>query len=202
MNYRCVLSWLLLVLPGLAPLARADDPVRVAVCNVGKVFEQLDERKAQSERFQAERDGFRVQLQRRQAEIKDIQEQLNNLKPDSPAYNEKTQLLMQKVVDMEVWARLQEAEQARKEKEAIKRIYDKIAAACQVVAEQKKLDLVLAEHKPEIPNPSDPKISPDQVRLALSQTNVLYKNDKADVTQAVILQLNQDYLKGPTGSGK
>ena len=40
------------------------------------------------------------------------------------------------------------------------------------------------------------QLTPDQLRALLAQTDVLYKNEKADVTQAVIGQLNADYAKG------
>jgi Skp family chaperone for outer membrane proteins len=191
-----LLAPLALALLALAPMAKGQEAVRAAVCNPAKVFEQLDERKAASDRMQADREKLKAEAARRQAEIKDLEQQRNDLKPGTPQHNEKTQLLMARVIEFEVWARIQDAELARREKEMVKQLFDKIITACKVVAEQKKLDLILAERKPEIPDLADPKLTADQVRMLLNQNDVLYKNDKADVTQAVILQLNQDYARG------
>jgi Skp family chaperone for outer membrane proteins len=184
-----------IALLALAPLAKAQEAIKVAVCNPGKVFESLDERKAIQDKMKGERDRVQSEAKRRDEEVKQLKLEREALKPESPQYAEKTQLLMQKAVEFEVWARIQEQEMAKREKDQVKALYDKIAAACKVVAEQKKLDLILSERKPEIP-PDMSQLTPDQLRALLAQTDVLYKNEKADVTQAVIGQLNADYAKG------
>lgn len=193
--FKRVIQFAAIALLALAPLAKAQDAIRIAVCNPGKVFESLDERKAIQDKMKGERDRIQNEAKRRDEEVKQMKLEREQLKPESAPYAEKTQLMMQKAVEFEVWARIMEQEMAKREKDQVKALYDKIAAACKVVAEQKKLDLVLSERAPQIP-PDMTQLTPDQLRALLAQTDVLYKNEKADVTQAVIAQLNADYAKG------
>ena len=193
--FRRVIQIVAVALFALAPIAKAQDAIKVAVCNPGKVFESLDERKVIQEKMAGDRSRIQNEAKRRDDEVKQMKVERDALKPESAPYAEKTQLMMQKAVEFEVWARIQEQEMAKREKDQVKALYDKIAAACKVVAETKKLDLVLSERAPQIP-PDMSQLTPDQLRALLAQTDVLYKNEKADVTQAVIGQLNADYAKG------
>jgi Skp family chaperone for outer membrane proteins len=88
----------------------------------------------------------------------------------------------------------------RQEKDNIISIYDKIRDACKEVAVAKKIDLVLAEHKPEIPAKRD-QLTGDQVRQIINQQDVLYSNEKVDITQEVILVLNKKYGGGAAPKG-
>ena len=99
---------------------------------------------------------------------------------------------MEKAVQFEVWARMKEAEMGRIEKEQIKALYEKIRDTCKEVAVEKKLDLILAERKPELPANME-KLTADQVRQIISANDVLYANEKADITQEVILRINKKY---------
>src|SRR6266566_5414989 len=113
--------------------------------------------------------------------------------------------MMEKAVQFEVWARVKEAEMLRTEKEQIKALYEKIRDACKEYATEKKLDLILAERKPELQNQNMEKMTADQLRGIISQNDVLYANEKADVTQEIILRVNKKYAAGggvaPTGTG-
>jgi len=101
---------------------------------------------------------------------------------------------MEKAVQFEVWARMKEAEMLRSEKEQIKALYEKIRDACKEYATEKKLDLILAERKPELQNME--KLTADQVRQVISANDVLYANEKADITQEIILRVNKKYAAG------
>src|SRR4029434_353726 len=93
------------------------------------------------------------------------------------------------------WARVKEAEMSRSEKEQIRGLYDKIRDACREIAAEQKLDLVLAERKPEIPANME-QLNPKQLGDLLMANDVLYMNENADVTQEVILRLNKKYSTG------
>jgi Skp family chaperone for outer membrane proteins len=77
-------------------------------------------------------------------------------------------------------------------------LYDKIADACKEIAEGRKIDLVLAERRPELPEDVD-QLKPEQVRQILSQRDVLYVNKVADITEAVVLLVNKKYAVGAGG---
>jgi Skp family chaperone for outer membrane proteins len=142
---------------------KAQEAVKVGVCNPAKVFEQMDERKVIEDKMKSERDKAQAEVARRKNEVEDIQRQRNELRPESAIFQEKTNQMMEKAVQFEVWARMKEAEMGRTEKEQIKTLYEKIRDSCKEVATEKKLDLILAERKPELP-PNMEKLTADQVR--------------------------------------
>jgi len=183
---------------GLALVAAAaaaqEGGIRVAVCNPARVFEQMDERKVIQDRLNNDREKLKVEAARRKLEIQEMIKDRDNLKPDSPQYQEKNEAIMRRTVEFEVWARLREQEMIRAEKEHIKALFDKIRAAAKEEAEARKIDLVLAERKPELGDMAN--LTPDQVRAALGQTDVLYSNERVDITSAVVLRLNKAYATG------
>jgi Skp family chaperone for outer membrane proteins len=192
-NRLLALAALAMLLPAAA--ASAQEAIKIAVCNPAKVFEQMDERKVIEDRMKSERDKAQGEVAKKKQEVEDLQRQRNELKPDSAIFQEKTNQIMEKAVQFEVWARLKEAEMARTEKEQIKNLYEKIRDACKDVATEKKIDLILAERKPELP-PNMEKLTADQVRQIISANDVLYSNDKVDITQQVIMKINQKYAAG------
>ena len=193
-------TWHVMALAALAMLLpsatlKAQDMVKIGVCNPAKVFEAMDERKVIEDKMKSERDKATAEVNRRKQEVEDLQRQRNELRPESAIFQEKTNQMMEKAVQFEVWARLKQAEMDRSEKEQIKTLYEKIRESCKEVATEKKLDLILAERKPELPANME-KLTADQVRAVISQNDVLYANERADITQQVILKVNQKYAAG------
>jgi Skp family chaperone for outer membrane proteins len=181
------------------PLARAQEgTVRVATCNPAKVFEGMDERKAVQDKMNIEREKIKVEVQRRKAEVDQIRLQRDELNPKSQQWKEKSRLLMEKAVDFEVWAKLTEQEVARAEKEQVQTLYERIREGVKEVAEAKKIDLVQAERRPDLTAAGVEQLTPDQFRNLISQIDVLYANEKADITQAVIVAVNKKYATGGT----
>ena len=162
----------------LLPVAtlKAQEAVKVGVCNPAKVFESMDERKVIEDKMKSERDKAQAEVARRKNEVEDIQRQRNELRPESAIFQEKTNQMMEKAVQFEVWARMKQAEMDRTEKEQIKALYEKIRESCKEIAVEKKLDLILAERKPELPTNME-KLTADlaqlyQVSLAPSPTAI------------------------------
>jgi Skp family chaperone for outer membrane proteins len=174
------------------PALAQEGTVKVATCNPAKVFEGMDERKVIEKTMKDERDKIEAEGKRRKAEIDQKVAERQGIKPDSDLYKQKNQEIMTLAVNLEVWVRLQQEEMARAEKDNIRSLFDKIKGAVKEVAEQKKIDLVLSERKPELPADLS-QLKADQVRALLSQTDVLYSNDKVDITDAVVAILNKKF---------
>ncbi len=193
-------SWHVMALAALAMLLpaatlKAQETVKIGVVNPAKVLEGMDERKVIEDRIKSDREKAAGEVNRRKQEVEDLQRQRNELRPESSIFKEKTDQMMEKTVQFEVWVRLKQAELDRTEKEQMKALYDKIRDACKDVATEKKLDLILAERKPELPANME-KLTPDQVRAIIYNNDVLYANERADITQQVILKVNQKYAAG------
>jgi Skp family chaperone for outer membrane proteins len=180
--------------------ARAQEGAsKIAICNPSQVFLAMDERKAIEDRMKSEQEKTKIEFARRKAEVDEIKKQRDELKRGSAQYNEKNRVLMQKAVEFRTWVQLTEAEMMRAEMENTRTLYEKIADACKEIAEARKIDLVLAERRPELPEDID-QLKPEQVRQILSQRDVLYMNKTADITEAVILVLNKKHAVGSGGA--
>lgn len=190
---RTVFAAALLGLLMASPAALAQDTgMRVGVCNPGKVFERLEERKVVQDRLLQERERSKAEAARRQAEVRELMAQREQLQPTSAIYAEKNQQIMAKSVEFEVWAKLADLSLARQEKDQIIAIYEKIREACKEVAQADKLDIVIAEKRAEqIPNRE--QLTADQVRQIITNNDVLYATEKADITDRVVLILNKKF---------
>ncbi len=189
-----LMGWIACGLIGLilAPAAMAQDaPIRVAVCNVVKVFQDLDESKDIQTRLKSELEKIRLDSQRKDAEIKEIQKRLTQYKPGSTAWIDTNKQLTEAVVQFEVWARSTELQIMRTEKEYLKSQFEKVRDAVKEIAEEKKVDLVLTERRPDVSNIE--KLKPDDLRALLLQTDVLFSNSKVDITDEVVLRMNKKY---------
>jgi Skp family chaperone for outer membrane proteins len=74
----------------------------------------------------------------------------------------------------------------------MKTLFDKIQTAVAKIAEQKGLDLVLAEAHPQLPDDLD-QINVDQLRAVINSRNILYSNSKVDISDEVIALLDAEY---------
>src|SRR5207248_10836049 len=176
-------TWHVMALAALAMLLpsatlKAQDMVKIGVCNPAKVFEAMDERKVIEDKMKSERDKATAEVNRRKQEVEDLQRQRNELRPESAIFQEKTNQMMEKAVQFEVWARMKQAEMDRSEKEQIKALYDKIRDSCKEVATEKKLDLILAERKPELPANTE-RHNPEQGRNAIYASHVPEAKDRS-----------------------
>src|SRR5258705_5992233 len=145
MRYRSVLIFLFL----FAAIARAEGPVRVGICNVQKVLDGLDERKTIESAVKAKVADHGAEVARRRKAIEDLSAQREELKPESPLYQQKTDELISAATQLEVLNKIKEAEFLRLEKQHTARLYDQVRAACKTAAAAHNLDLVGAERPPD-----------------------------------------------------
>jgi Skp family chaperone for outer membrane proteins len=188
MRYHCVLIFLLFA----AAAAHAQTPIRIGTCNVAKVFEGLDERKDIDARIKANVQAHNAEVSRRRKSLEEIQSQRDELKPDSPLYQQKTEELVQAATQLEVMMKLKEMELIKLEKQHTARLYEQVRAACKSAAAAHKLDLIVAERPPESSR-EIARLSPDQLKLLLSTSEVLYASNQHDLTQEIILTLNKQF---------
>ncbi|HEV8605915.1 MAG TPA: OmpH family outer membrane protein [Tepidisphaeraceae bacterium] len=173
-------------------LAHAEAPLRIGTCNVTKVFDSLDERKAVEMGMKSNATAHNTEVARRRKAIEDVQAQRDELKPESLLYQQKTEELVQAATQLEVMTKLKEMELLKLEKQHTARLYDQIRAACKQAAAAHQLDLVVAERPPEFSREMA-RLSPDQLRLLLSTSEVLYANNQLDLTEEITLMLNKQF---------
>jgi Skp family chaperone for outer membrane proteins len=187
MRYLCVCVFLL-----LPAIFRAEGAVRIGTCNVAKVFESLDERKAVETDMKTKVGNHNAEVARRRKAIEELQGQRDELKPESPLYQQKTEELVSAATQLEVLVKLKQDEMMRLEKQHMARLYDQVRQACKAAAGVHKLDLVVAERPADSAREMN-RLTGDQLRLLLSTSEVLFASNEVDLTQEVILELNKQF---------
>jgi Skp family chaperone for outer membrane proteins len=173
--------------------AQAQDAPRVAICNPGRVFENLTERKTIQDQLVAERNKLQAQAKQKQADVDTLKATRDAYKPDSDKWIEANQRLLEMAIQFDSWAKISEQNLAGLEKTKVNALYDKITKAVGELAAAQKIDMVIAQQDPQI---DINKVTADQLRGILMTRNIMYFNEKkdgVDITQKVIDKMNADF---------
>jgi Skp family chaperone for outer membrane proteins len=145
--------------------------------------------------MEAEGKSFLDKKNEWESKLRELQSSRDQLKPDSPQYAQRNQELLKVATEYEVWGKLTQADVQRNQKMRMKTLFDKIQAAVGEVAEQKGIDMVISEQKPEIPENLD-SINVEQLRAILNGRNILYHTPRVDISNDVIALLDSRYRAG------
>lgn len=187
-----LLTWALV----MAPVASGQSVVsRVAIANPVKIFGQLQKTLDLRKQMETRTGALDQQRIAKSNEIRDLQSKRDLLNKNAPDYQTLQKEIIEKTVNLQAWMQINKLEIERTQKEQILHIFDEITAAIGKVAEQKGIEIVVAEMKPEIPVDLEP-VTVEQLRILLGQRNVLYSKAIADISEAVITQMDADYKAG------
>jgi Skp family chaperone for outer membrane proteins len=135
-------------------------------------------------------------------EIRKLEAQRGQLKPDSPQFDELSEKYNDAALEFKLWQAQATSKAERNQKRQIKALFQKVEAATAEIAQRDGYDLVLAKQRPELPDNVD-NVKYEQIVAALSARNVLYASPKADITDAVIALLDSKYkAKGGGGAAR
>jgi Skp family chaperone for outer membrane proteins len=198
-----VVALALVLVGGLLPSAsivRAQaapaGPPKIGTCNVLKIITGTKEFKDIGEAAKKRQDDFNAQLADKKKQAQDMQTQLGFLTVDSPQYKQQNDALLTFSIQTDVWAKLTEVSEQRLEKANTKELFDKVDAAIKQVAKTKQLNLVLADQRQDIPANLD-TIDINTLTQLLVGRSILYHDDNLDITQDVIIILDQAYAGAP-----
>jgi len=169
--------------------------VSIAVMNPVKAFNDMQETKDLQQKLQAEKTAFDNEVKSRQQKVNDLRTQRDLLKPDSPQYADLDKQLMTSAIEADTWAKVTNAQADHTQKIQVKLLFDKIVATTSEIAQQKNLDLVVAEQKADLPENID-QVSRENLQLALRSRNIMFNKPQLDITQEVIAALDAKYKAG------
>jgi outer membrane protein len=172
--------------------AQAAD-AKIVVANTVRVFNEMEESKALNVSLQNELNNLKNESTQRKTAIDNLKNDLTRFKPDNAQYNEISKQILQKQIEYENWGRLTEADLARRQKQQMKALFDKIETAVSDVAKQRGYDIVVAQQNLEFPPLENPQVTVDSVKATINQHNMLFVNPKFDITAEVIATLDQRY---------
>jgi Skp family chaperone for outer membrane proteins len=170
-------------------------PPTVALINVQKVINQLDERKKMEADLQVMAGNIQKDIQERQAEIKAIQSDMAIMNPETEAYQAKQNEGLKLTYEFEAWQKLTNAQAERERGIMLESLYNKVIAASKAKAEKDGIDLVLTDDQ------SGPlKVKSQQAVLQMmSLRKVIYAKDWLVMTDQVAQQMNNEFnLADPT----
>ena len=185
----------LLSLGFAAAPASAQNSPRLATASPARIFVEMQETKDLRQQLEQQTGQLQGEAKNRQQKVKDLQAARDLLKPDSPQYAEAERAFMQEAIQFDTWTKITQAQLQGQQKSQMKQLFDKIVAATSQVAQQQGYDLVLADQRPELPENLG-MINVEQLRQLLNQRNVLFANDKVDISAAVIANLDSKYKAG------
>jgi Skp family chaperone for outer membrane proteins len=175
-----------------APAAAQSGSPRIATASPARIFVEMQETKDLRAKLESETGALQNEAKQRQQKVKDLQAARELLKPDSPQYAEAERAFMQEAIQFDTWTKITQAQLQGQQKQQMKQLFDKIVAATAEVAQQEGYDLVLADQRPELPDNLG-VINVEQLRQLLNQRNVLYGNEKVDISAKVIANLDSKY---------
>ena len=167
----------------------------MGTANPSRILAQMQETKDKNASEQGERAKLDTEEKQKVAELQELKKQRDDdkfHKKNSPEWNDATNKILEKSVQLQTWVELKKAELARRHKEEIKALFDKIQAAITQVAQDKKIDLIVADYGADLPEDLD-TLTPDQLHALIRQKNVLFTNKGVDISDEVIIRLDRDY---------
>jgi Skp family chaperone for outer membrane proteins len=189
---RIVVLALLVTAFAFAPArqAAAQDS-KIGVANLSRIIQSMQEAQ---DRNKAKGDEVRRLDEEQKAKamaLDNLKKERENFKKDSPEYKERSEQLLQKSIEFQAWNDLKKVDLTRRQKDEVKSFYDKINAAIQQIATEKKLDVVLADFSVDIPDLD--QINPEQLQTIIRQKQVLFTAKGVDISDDVINRLNAQY---------
>jgi Skp family chaperone for outer membrane proteins len=187
-----------LVVGGLSFAARsvvAEELPKVATVNPQKVFDTMQETQEKKKAQNAEVKDLQAQEDQQLNEIKEMQKQRDaTMRKGAPEYTSRTNEIMDKTIKLRVWHEVKNQELGRRHKEEVKALFDKIQTAVAQIAQERKIELVIADYAIDIPEDLD-QVQPDQLNALLRQRQVMYAGKGVDITAEVIARLDAAYSK-------
>lgn len=181
----------LFALPALS-FGQGSAQLRIAVANPSRIFSEMQETKDLKEDLESERVRLTSMEKEKREELQKIQNQRNQLKADTPQWDELNNKLMDAALEFQLWGQQTKARAERNQKRQMKQLFDHIEKAIEEVAQRDGYDMVLADQRPELPENLD-QINFDQLRALINSRNVLYSSPKTDISDAVIATLDAKY---------
>ena len=174
-------------------------PTPVAVVDLFRVINSLDEFKAISDQIAASTETANAEIERLDAEIEGLREDLQGLDRDSDAFDELFRELDMKASFRELRAsrliRWQSEDSAR----LLIDLYEKAVEAVAEVAQRDGWEMVVHTGQ-QTAVPRNPNVRAEQamnfVEEWIQSRRVIYAGDRVDISDSVITHMNNQYAAG------
>jgi Skp family chaperone for outer membrane proteins len=191
------LAALMLIVP---QTARAQDrPIKVAVANVPRIFNDLQETKDLDARLQQERQKLAAEEKSMVDGINALKAEGGNFHPDAPQFDDWRERYINAQATYKTWLETNKAKVDWRRKRQTRQLYDKIYAAVTEYATRNAIDLVLADHQPTMSDKELEQVPGEQLGAILNQRRVIFASKAADISDPIIALLDGQYKAGGAG---
>ena len=164
----------------------------IVVVDVKKLFDSLKEKVDLEAKMKTGQVKLTAELNKKKAAIDKLKNALPGLRRGSPDYNAKRDELELKTIELQAWATLQERKVARTNVVQTGSLYHKMSASIAEISKSNGYDLVLYKERPL----SLVGIKSTQISAVLQSRKVIYVSERLDITDLVVLKMNNDYVNG------
>ena len=171
--------------PGAAGAAPAS--VRIAVCDMVKIYSNYQKAKDLRVRVEEGRRNFKSEDELRGKKIERITAELKELKTGSKEYDARVNELAKLTIERETLQKFEDNRNVREYYRMSEDIYTELQKAAADVAKENGFHIVLNS---DDTSPSDDK--PD-LFARMERKKVLYSDPALDITDAIVARMNQQY---------
>jgi Skp family chaperone for outer membrane proteins len=180
--------------PTTAPTPMA--PLNIGTASIQEIFDALQETQQIKASLDDRQKQLKLQADKMDQDIKNLQADLDVMKQDSPQYTAKSQDIVKAKINLDVFLQTNNADVEHQNKLQLKRVFSEIQEAVRKVAMAEGYDLIIDVVMPDLPpDAAMDSVHPDQLSLLINQRTVLYNDKKHDISRDVIVQMNADFAK-------
>ena len=206
----CAACYLAAPAPSAAAQGQQDRPIRVAVANTLRIFNEVRETKDMEARLAGTHQAMVAELKPLKDKADDLAARKGNFRTDSPQFEQWQADYFKAANEHKVWTQLKMAELDWEKKRQTRAMYRKIYDAIEQYAQKHNLDLVLTDHQPQLGDKEMASVPFEQMATLMNQRRVLYASKTADISDEVIALMDTQYKGAPAanagggagGSGK
>lgn len=162
----------------------------VAVVDVEKAMNSLDEMSAIEAGMKVQLETVKQEQTERQSKLKQLQEDLNLLQPGSSAFKDKFNEFQLRAIELKSWFEFQQNNLNRERILQFGSLYRKLTDHLQRVAAENGYDVIMFKEQ-EAPNFDN--VKPEALATIIGMRKVLWARSDLDITDQVVLRMNNDY---------
>ncbi len=162
---------------------------RVAVVDMEKVLDQLDERMDIEARIRDKESQFNKQLENLQKEREDLAARQQMLNEDGEDFARNAQQLEMKNIQLRVMMEYRKTFLGRELLLEKVNLYRRISAAAEQIAKQQGFNVVLVKELPI----DDPELGLQEQQASFRTRKVLWAADELDISRSVVTMMNNEF---------
>jgi Skp family chaperone for outer membrane proteins len=183
---------LLVTAVALGQNAMQAEPTAVAVVNVQRAFNNLQEKQAIESQLKQRAQKLQQQQKQKQQAIQQMRSDLDLLEPGTKQYKQKQSELERQVVDYKAWQGFKQKKMEQFRGVQMQNLYRKVSETAGSVAKDNGYDIVLYHQSSPNFNFQNMK----QVSQMIQMRKVLWSRDKLNITDQVIQRMNNNFQAG------